>query len=378
MTTLSKWGLAALSLALAIGPAAGAAVSFTSPGFAPSTMDAQGRLVEDWGALEVQLFGAAGGDTVEVQAITLDGVVPAAQARAEQRGVRITRTAFRAPTWPAGLDVLSVRLEEVEGREQLVPLAVVLPDAVRVGAQTVSVANRAVVSLPVGARANQTRREWGWDDAAASLPGWGRPAVECDPAFANIRAGLGGVPIHYRFRVEPRASFHVVLGFCESHWEISGQRPMVCRVEGAAAQELDCIARWGQHRPGALVFTGKDADGDGELEIGVVPQPGAPDQNPILSAIWVFPADLHPDLGQVIAGKLNGQAWRYVDVGGANDPSLFVGGKVEYTVKLPARGAQEMTFLVACPGSSVPMPDQSAWTPETLRRAAVEVWREWR
>jgi len=378
MTTRCGFGFVALGLALATGRALGAEVGFTSPGFAPSSLDAQGRLVEDWGVLEVKLLGVAEAGAVEVKAIKLDDFIPAAQARAQQGGVRVTRTAFRAPAWPSGLDVLTVRLEETEGREQSVQLSLVLPESARVGTRTVSVGSRAVVSLPPDARASQTQREWGWDDDATALAGWGRPAVECDPAFRNIRAGLGGVPIHYRFKVEPKAAFSVVLGFCESHWETSGQRPMICRVEGAPAQELDCNARWGQHQPGALHFAGQDANGDGELAISVLPQPSAPDQNPILSAIWLFPAGQTPDLAQVIAGKLNGQALRQVDVGGPNDQSLYVGGKVEYALKLPANGVQEMTFLVACPGSAVPLPDHATWTPEKLRQAAAQVWREWR
>lgn len=378
MTTRCVFGFVALGLALATGRALGAEVRFTSPGFAPSSMDAQGRLVEDWGALDLKLLGAADAAALEVKALNLDHIIPAAQAQAQQGGVRVTRTVYRAPAWPSGFDVLTVRLEETEGHEQSVQLSLVLPESARVGTRTVSVGSRAVVSLPADARASQTQREWGWDDDATSLPGWGSPAVECDPAFRNIRGGLGGVPIHYRFNVEPKAELSVVLGFCESHWETAGQRPMICRVEGAPAQELDCNTRWGQHQPGALHFAAQDADGDGELEISVLPRPGAPDQNPILSAIWFFPAGQTPDLAQVIAGKLNGQALRQVDVGGANDQSLFVGGTVEYALKLPAKGAQEMTFLVACPGSSVPTPDSSTWTPEKLRQAAAQVWREWR
>jgi L-fucose isomerase-like protein len=62
----------------------------------------------------------------------------------------------------------------------------------------------------------------------------------------------------------------------------------------------------------------------------------------------------------------------------ANDQSLSAGGQVEYALRLPAKGAQEMTFRVACPGSSVPVPERMAWTPEKLRQSAAQVWREWK
>ena len=156
-------------------------------------------------------------------------------------------------------------------------------------------------------------------------PGGPTPAVECDPAFRNIRAGIGGVPILYRFKVDPKAKANVVLGFCESHWAQAGQRPVICQVEGAPPQEVDPVARWGQHQPGALLFAASDANGDGMLEVAVLPKPGAADQNPILNAIWLFPAETLPNLDQVIAGKLNAVASRYVQVGGANDQSLAAG-----------------------------------------------------
>ena len=358
----------------------GAEVTFTSPGFGPTRMDDEGRLVEDWGVVSVKVAGTGqpASASAKVQSLKLDGVIPAAQAQFQYASVRLTATAFRAPVWPAGLDVFSVRLEETAGQEAEVQLALGLPETVRLGLKTVSLGGRGVVSLPAGTRASQAMREWGWADDAVALPGWARPAVECDPAFRNIRAGMGGVPILYHFKVEPKAKVNVVLGFCESHWAQTGQRPVLCQVEGAAPQEVDPLARWGQHQPGALLFGAADTNGDGILDVAVLPKPGAPDQNPILNVIWLFPADARVDLDQVKAGKLNAGALRYVDVGGGNDQSLYAGGQVEYAVKLGAHGAQELTFLVACPGSSAPPPEHTAWTPEKLRQSAAAVWRGWR
>ncbi len=356
-----------------------AEVSFTSPGFAPSRLDDQGRLVEDWGTVEVLVTGTNVSATAKpvVQAIRLNEVIPAAQARAEYGPVQLTLTAYRAPTWPSGMDVLTVRLAETSGRETSVQLALNLPENVRIGAQTVSIGSRSVVGLPGNMKSAQAMRDWGWADDAVALPGWARPTGECDSAFHNIRAGMGGVPISYRFKVEPKANFKVVLGFCESHWAQTGQRPVICQVEGAKPQEVDPVARWGQHKPGGLLFAARDQNGDGILEVSVLPKPGAPDQNPILNAIWVFAPTTDIGLDQVIAGKLNGTALRYVDVGGPKDQSLYAGGKVEYAMKLPAKGAQELTFLVAARGGAVPTAGKTGWTPEKLRASAAQVWRDW-
>ena len=378
MKTQCLLGIVTLGLLSHVVNSPGADVQFTSPGLAPSKMDAQGRLVEDWGVLNLKIASASAVAAAETKAAKLDDIIPAAQSSAQHGGVRVTRTAYRAPVWPSGLDVLTVHLEETEGREQSVQVSLALPESARVGSRIISVGNRAVVALPANARVSQSRRDWGYDDDATPMPGWGKPAVECDPAFRNIRAGMGGVPIHYRFKVGPQSAFTVLLGFCESHWETSGQRPMTCAVEGAPAQTVDCIAKWGQHQPGMLQFAGRDQDGDGELNITVLPALGAPDQNPILNAIWIFPAGQTVDARQVMRGRLNAQAVHIVDVGGANDQSLYAGGQAEYTIKLPANGTQEMTFLVACAGGSVPMPESTAWTPEKLRQSAAQVWREWK
>jgi hypothetical protein len=355
-------------------------ITFTSPGFAPTRMDDQGSLVEDWGSIAVNVAGAGlpASAPVTLQGIKLDGCIPAAQAHSSYGTVVLTLTVFRAPAWPAGLDVLTVRLAETAGQETPVQLSLALPETVRLGLKTVTLGGRIVVGLPAGTRVSQSMRDWGWADDAVSLPGWASPEIACDPAFKNIRAGLGSVPILYHFNVDPKARIKVVLGFCESHWSEAGQRPVICQVEGAPSQEVDPLGRWGKHRPGAIAFAACDANGDGTLDVSVLPKPDAPDQNPILNAIWLFPPDANPDLHQLISGKLNAAALRYVAVGGANDQSLYAGGRAEYALKLPAHGIQELIFLVACPGSSVPAPGETAWTPENLRQSAAAVWRDWR
>ena len=361
------------TLALAAEP-----ISIHSPGFPPSTLDADGQLVEDWGAVGVTLSGEgiAEGPTA-LQAVMLDGVVPAAQATAARGAVRLIRTAFRAPAFPSGVDVFTVRVEEIRGQAAEVTLGLDLPANAGIGLRTVRLGGRVVLTLPPESLANRPMRDWGYCDEATSLPGWAKPAVACDPAFRNIRAGMGGVPIVYRFAVDPKSKATVVLGLCESHWAAAGQRPLSCRVEGTAAQTVDPVAKWGQHKPGALIFAARDENGDGKLEVVVRAAAGAPDRNPILNAIWMFPAGESPNLERLVSGALSGAAIRYVDVGGENDQSIYPPGKLEYRVRLPAGGTQELTFFVACPDSSAPTPDTSAWTAVTLRRATVEVWRDW-
>jgi len=367
-----------LIVAAGVVAAAGEPVSFSSPGFAPTQVDAAGRLIEDWATVGVKLSGegVADGPPV-VEAVKLDGVIPAARAVSNRGAVRVTATAYRAPAFPAGVDVLSVRVEEARGQPAKVALALELPAAARIGLRSVMIGGRTVVALSPEAVAQREVRDWGYYDDATPMPGWASPKVPCDPAFRNIRAGMGGVPIVYRFAVKPGSAADVVLGFCESHWAEPGMRPLVCRVEGTPQQKVDPVAKWGQHKPGALLFHARDLDGDGKLQVAVWPAPGAPDQNSILNAIWLFAPGQAPGLDKVVSGVATAAATRYVDVGGQNDQSIFLPGKLEYPLTLSPGGVQEVAFLVACHGGSAPIIDLGNWSTDTLRRAACEVWRDW-
>jgi len=359
------------SLALTVS-----AVELYSPGFPKSHMDAEGRLVEDWGRVGVRLSGKelTSAATFCVEAIQLEQRIPAARAVCDRGPVTMTLTAYRAPIWPSGVDVLLVRVEETKGKPTEVTVGLDLPAKTRIGTRTATLGGRTVVSFPEPNPEEVRCREWGHCDDAVSMRNWGKPSAPCDPAFRNIRAGMGGVPIRYQFTVPQRGAFKVWLGFCESHWPERGGRVLLAQVEGAPSQTVDPVARWGRHRPGVLLFDASDANRDGQLSISVCAAPGAADRNPILNAIWIFPSASAPKPDDILSGKLNAEALYYVDVGGSNDQSLFPNDRVEYHSRLPAKGVREWTFWVACPGGSAPPPASSAWTTETLLRAALSVW----
>ncbi len=355
------------------------AITISSPGLSPSKMSADGRLIEDWGTVDVKLSGegiTAG--AVEVGPIRIEECIPAAQAVCDYGAVHLTRTVYRAPVFPAGVDVLTVSLEETKGIATDVLLTLDPSAGTKLGQRTARIGGRVVLVLPQEIVDDQPLLDWGFCDESTSLPGWAKPQGNCDPAFRNIRAGMGGVPIVYRFGVTAGSSASVVLGLCESHWADPGKRPVVCRVEGAESQTVDPVAKWGQHQPGVLAFAARDANRDGRLEISVRSAAHAADQNPILNAIWIYAPDKAPSEDQIMAGTSNDMAQYYVDVGGENDQSIFPPGKMEFPVELAAGDTQRLVFLVACPGSSAPMPTHSRWTPDTLLRAACDVWRDWK
>ncbi len=353
-------------------------IEISSPGLVPSSMDRQGLLVEDWGVVDMRLSGDGIVDgQAHVERITLAECIPAVQANSDHGAVRMTRTVYRAPVFPAGVDVLTVELSETRGTATDVLLTLIPSVGTQLGRLSARLGGRAVLVLPSEVVDHQPLLDWGFCDEAAALPGWCKPSEKCDPAFRNIRAGMGGVPIIYRFAVAPGGSADVVLGLCESHWAEAGQRPLLCRVEGAESQTVDPVAKWGQHKPGLLAFSARDANGDGRLEISVRPAPGAADRNPILNVIWIFPPTQTPPLDQILAGMSNDAARHYVDVGGDNDQSIFPPSKMEFPLHLAAGAKQQLTFLVACPGGSAPLPSQNAWSPDRLLRAARDVWHDW-
>lgn len=367
-----------LALSLRGGAAAGEPLPFTSPGFPPSHVDDQGRLVEDWGTVDVLLHGAGvvPGEA-QVSAVKLAEVIPAVQVVSQHGAVEMRRTMYRAPIHPAGVDVLRVQLQARPDQPLEAVLTLDASAGTQLGQRTARIGGRTVLVLPRAVVDTQPLLDWGYSDEAVSLPGWARPAQKCDTAFSNIRAGMGGVPIVYRFAVPASSQATVVLGVCESHWSAAGQRPLRCLVEGAPEQPVDPVAKWGQHQPGLLVFQARDENGDGKLVVSVRPGVHAPDQNPILNVIWIFPAGEPPALDKVMAGQLNEAALYYVDVGGEKDQSVYPRGKLEFPVHLAPGETQELTFLVACPGGDAPVPGRSTWDEQNLLRAARDVWRDW-
>lgn len=373
-----KAGGLTLSFLFLVPTLAGEEVSFHSPGFPPTVMDDQGSLKEDWGSVTVRLETDASAGAATVEEVLLDDLIPAARASWNAGGIGVETTAFRAPIWPAGVDVLTVRIAVVGGKAARGRIILDLSAGARIGDRSVSIGGRTVLLLPRAPETKDGSREWGYNDDAVSMPGWASPKSGFDPAFANIRAGMGGVPIVYRFSVEPKSAADLVLGFCESHWESPGSRFMSCKVEGADLESIDPLARFGRHQPGGVLFEGKDSNSDGWLDLLVLPAPGSPDRNPILNAVWVLPPGQQLEADQVITGQLNTLAQYYVDVGGEQDQSIHPPGKLAFPITLPAGGTEELTFLVACQGGSAPTADGSTWTPESLHKAARDVWNTWR
>jgi hypothetical protein len=303
--------------------------------------------------------------------------LPAAVTTSRAGAVSLVQTAYRAPVWPQGVDVIEAVLKNSGDQAAEACLELRVPEKMAMGERVGSIEGRPSLALPADLSPARDEREWGCAGGVNALPGWGKPNRPCDPAFKSIAAGMGGVPITYRFAVPPGSRKRVVLGFCESHHADAGERIMALSVEGAAPQILDPISRWGRHTPGVVRFDACDADKNGRLQITAAPDATTHDRNPILNAIWIFAAGSPVDDAQLIAGAMNGSAERFVDVGGANDQSLYPPGNLRYTLALKPGEQRRLFLLVRCPGClAVPDPDASTWNASSLRKAAADVWRD--
>ena len=359
---------------LAVGAAADVLIG--QPDSFPTRVGPDGAIYEDWGSVILKIESPPGAQTVSQQYQVAPA--PTVVTKTAAGSVTLTETVYRAPLWPLPLDVLSAHLENTGDDDTTVRLKVALPEGTSADDGAGQLGGRSVITLPADIRPERRgQKSWGCTGGVTPLPGWARPSVECDPAFRNISAGMGGVPITYQFSVPPGEARTVVLGFCESHWGIAGRRPVGIDVEGAPKSEIDPVEEWGQHVPGCLLFTARDLDGDGLLRVSIAPHPKASDKNTILNVIWVFELDVPIILDEVKAGALSKKAEYYVDVGGQKDQPFYESGPIVYELKLASGEQRELTFLLACPGGRAGNLAGSAWTPAKMRRAAEDVWRDW-
>ncbi len=151
---------------------------------------------------------------------------------------------------------------------------------------------------------------------------WATPPAGSDPAFQNIATGQDQ-PVRYAYDVDAGAARTIAVGLIEGRYTVAGKRPMVVQVEGAAPQTIDVAALVGANHPMVALFDGRDSNGDGRIDVEIKPVTTAPDQNTVVSAIWVFAQGTHPDLKKIVTGSLNASAEAYASCGENTEAITF-------------------------------------------------------
>ena len=354
-----------------------------APDVHPTPVTRKGAIREPWGhvTLSATLTNDGDGSTGLGDVRRHTNPVPTVRMSAASGPVTCTAEVIRAPAWPGGFDMLTLTVANDGDSPEDVSVSLHAPQDLKRKGQALCRGRRTLVSL---APAPAVLRATGCVTGARALPGWGRPNRPCDPAFRNIRAGLGGIPITYRFAVPPGAGRWAVLGFCESHWREPGKRPVRIRTEGAPEKTLDPLATWGKDTPGIVRTPAVDRNEDGWIDVSVLPSPGAPDLNPILNVLWIVQDHPSAPDAAVVGGALSGSCEYRVDVGGPSDRPVtrpgvirWEAGRATYPLALDPGETVTLPVLLSAGSGPIPVWEETVWTPAALRQAAERVWAAW-
>ncbi len=141
-------------------------------------------------------------------------------------------------------------------------------------------------------------------DFASDNLDFAKPTQPCQAAFRSVAVHWSG-RIHYCF-AQPESAlasgskYTVALGFCEGYWKKPAQRVMDIRINGKLVRTIDPAKDHGQNVPFVLTFDAADEDHDGWIDVEVSAAAGAPDQNAILSAMWIYPAGQCPPADELV------------------------------------------------------------------------------
>ena len=174
-------------------------------------------------------------------------------------------------------------------------------------------------------------REWGLCDKRAKAYATGPGPGATEPAVANYRVGLDGVPVVYRVKAEPGRKYVVCLvstphisGYWLENPKQTGDLIYEYLVEGCPSQTLDYVEYIRKKsQPLCVSFDGaQDKDGDGYIEIlsGVANKSRIKQTR--LSVIYVFPEGTKiDDFAAVYSGSMNARCLRHIAVGATPEQS---------------------------------------------------------
>ncbi|MEN8254449.1 MAG: hypothetical protein ABFR33_03160 [Verrucomicrobiota bacterium] len=149
------------------------------------------------------------------------------------------------------------------------------------------------------------------------LFGSGYETPDAPQVTMNMLAGAG--PVSYRAQLDQGGDAVVVFAFYEHNYGQPGHRVVDLNVEGADREIVDVVERAGWRKAVAVAVEGRDADGDGWLNLEVAPHAGAEDPAVTVGGVWVFDQAVWAkggfDVNEVLFGKHDDQTMYRVDCG---------------------------------------------------------------
>ncbi|MFH1741673.1 MAG: malectin domain-containing carbohydrate-binding protein, partial [bacterium] len=287
----------------------------------------------------------------------VDGYLPIVQTRARYGGLQIHKTAFTAQSDFGPYDVLQVDILNPRSTPQEARISV------RFGSAAVRRVNGGLILDASQSGIAYLSEEWavGVSDLGAQtrdavlgyvgvhnvLQNWTAAPDGLNPAFRHAAVGWYGRPIHYRFPARTDQTYTVVLGLCEGYWDQPGRRLLDIQVEGDQPVILDPVEISGKNKPMTLQFLGEDRSGDGWIDIICAPNEKSPDNEAILSTIWVFEGQPAVDeLGtDLITGK-GGWSALYQQACGEQNAQRASGPDGIVQISLPPAGRGSFVLLL--------------------------------
>lgn len=108
-------------------------------------------------------------------------------------------------------------------------------------------------------------------------------------------------PIVCVFHGDPQTRYQVFLGLIEDYWDRAGRRLMDIQVAGKVLATVDAF-NGSKGKPHGYLFPAI-TDQKGELWIRICPNASAPDKNPAICGLLLFPADARVEAEEVIANR---------------------------------------------------------------------------
>ncbi len=151
-----------------------------------------------------------------------------------------------------------------------------------------------------------------------TVHGWASPPTPCESAFRDGAVGRKE-SVHYRFRAEKNQTYTIVCGFREGSNDKPGDRLLDIEINAKNRRRLDLAKEFGRNVPVLIPLEARDENGDGLIDLAIVPDNDCPDPVSLLNVLWVFKGRPSLDLDELRQGRSSVPPLAHV--AGGNDPN---------------------------------------------------------